>query len=191
MSTYKERAIDCFYNKEFQRALFYFSLALKEDPEDKELRICAILADLALEREEEAMSLFEYYTTSARGENEENETMLEEIIDSLEVGMEKLLSLFETEFVDQKLQEENGIVYDDFMSLVEEQGDFKKAFEDIMFSTKVVISNKEDFLHFLDLLIDHGYVEMSLQYLESAVSMFPNDAQFHSLFRKAQGSLNQ
>jgi tetratricopeptide (TPR) repeat protein len=191
MNTYKERAIDCFYNKEFNRALFYFSLALKENPQDKELRICTILADLALEREEEAMSLFEYYTTSARDDDQESEAMLEEIIDSLELGIEKLLSLFEHQYVEEKLQEENGIVYEDFMELVREAGDFKKAFENIMFSTKVLISNKDDFIHFLDLLIEHGYIEMSLQYLESAVSLFPNDTKFHSLFRKAQGVLNQ
>lgn len=191
MNSYKERAIDCFYNKEFNRALYYFSLALKEDPQDKELRICTILADLALEREEEAMSLFEYYTTSARDDDQESEAMLEEIIDSLELGIEKLLSLFEHQYVEEKLQEENGIVYEDFMELVREAGDFKKAFENIMFSTKVLISNKDDFIHFLDLLIEHGYIEMSLQYLESAVSLFPNDTKFHSLFRKAQGYLNQ
>lgn len=185
MNRYKSLGIESFYNKEFSRALFYFSLALKENPYDKEARICAILADLATEREEEALSLFEYYTMSENS-SEENDTVLEEIIDSLEVGPEKLLSMFENQSLETHIQEEDGIVYEDFLELVKTKGNFKEAFENIMFSTKVLIANKEDFIDFLDNLIEHGYIEMSFRYLESAVSIFPNEIKFHSLLKKAQ-----
>ena len=161
-------------------------MALKENPEDQELRMCAILTDLALEREEEAMALFEYYTMSRSEKNVDSEAVLEEIIDSLDVGLEKLASLFESQSLEDRLQEENGISYEDFISLVHERGGFKKAFEDIMFSTKVLISKKEDFIDFLELLIDNGFTEMSLSYLESAVSMFPGDDRLQTLFQKAQ-----
>lgn len=186
MIKYKERGIDSFYQRDFKNALFNFSLALREAPEDKEVRMCAILADLALEKEEEAMALFEYYTMSRSEENADSEAILEEIIDSLDVGLEKLASLFESQSVEDRLQEENGITYEDFITLVHERGDFRKAFEDIMFSTKVLISKKEDFIDFLELLIDNGFTEMSLSYLESAVSMFPGDDRLQILFQKAQ-----
>lgn len=186
MNNYKELGIESFHNREFSRALFYFSLALKENPHDKEARICAILADLAHDREEEALSLFEYYSTT-QDNSEENDTMLEEIIDSLEVGPEKLFSFFEQQALEEHLLEEDGIVYEDFIHLVQQKGGFKEAFEDIMFSTKVLISNKDDFISFLDQLIEHGYIEMSFNYLESAVSLFPNDSKIHSLIKKAQG----
>lgn len=186
MIKYKERGIDSFYQRDFKNALFNFSLALREAPEDKEVRMCAILADLALEKEEEAMALFEYYTMSRSEENADSEAILEEIIDSLDVGLEKLASLFESQSVEDRLQEENGITYEDFITLIHERGDFRKAFEDIMFSTKVLISKKEDFIDFLELLIDNGFTEMSLSYLESAVSMFPGDDRLQILFQKAQ-----
>lgn len=186
MNNFKALGIESFHNREFSRALFYFSLALKENPHDKEARICAILADLAHDREEEALSLFEYYSTT-QDNSEENDAMLEEIIDSLEVGPEKLFSFFEQQALEEHLLEEDGIVYEDFIHLVQQKGGFKEAFEDIMFSTKVLISNKDDFISFLDQLIEHGYIEMSFNYLESAVSLFPNDSKIHSLIKKAQG----
>ena len=186
MNKYKERGIDSFYQRDFNNALFNFSLALKEAPGDKELRMCAILTDLAFEKEEEAMALFEYYMTNRSEKDRDNEAILEEIINSLDVGLEKLTSLFESQAFENRLQEENGISYEDFITLVHERGDFRKAFEDIMFSTKVLISKKEDFINFLELLIDNGFAEMSLAYLESAVSMFPGDDRLQILFQKAQ-----
>jgi tetratricopeptide (TPR) repeat protein len=186
MSQYKDQGIEAFRNREFTRALFYFSLALQENPKDKEARICAILADLGLEREEEALSLFEYFLMS-QDSQEESDLILEEIIDSLEMGPEKLFSFFEQQALEEHLLEEDGITYEDFIELVDQKGGFKEAFEDIMFSTKVLISNKDDFISFLDQLIEHGYIEMSFHYLESAVSLFPNDLKLHSLIKKAQG----
>ena len=57
-----------------------------------------------------------------------------------------------------------------------------------MFSTKVIISKKEDFIDFLDKLIEHGFIDISFKYLENAVSIFPNEIKFHNLLKKAHGS---
>ena len=70
------------------------------------------------------------------------------------------------------------------MKLIEARGSFKEAFEDIMFSTKVIISRKEDFVDFLAKLIENGFVEISLNYLESAVTLFPNDEQLLTLIKR-------
>lgn len=59
---------------------------------------------------------------------------------------------------------ENGIKYEDFIALIQSRGSFKEVFEDIMFSTKVIISRKEDFVDFLAKLIENGFVEVSLNY---------------------------
>ena len=52
------------------------------------------------------------------------------------------------EFLLNPIQEEveygNGIKYSDFLELINSRGSFKEAFEDIMFSTKVIISNKTE-----------------------------------------------
>ena len=57
-----------------------------------------------------------------------------------------------------------------------------------MFSTRVIITEKEDFLDFLDKLIEHGFSEMALTYLENALSVYPTDKLLTKLLKKlAQG----
>jgi hypothetical protein len=57
-----------------------------------------------------------------------------------------------------------------------------------MFSTKVIITEKEDFVDFLDKLIEHGFSEMALTYLENALSVYPSDKLLAKLLKKlAQG----
>ena len=74
------------------------------------------------------------------------------------------------------------------MQLLTEGDDFKTTFENIMFSTKVIITKKEDFLDFLDKLIEHNFVDMALNYLENALSIYPDDALLSKLLKKlAQG----
>ncbi len=53
-----------------------------------------------------------------------------------------------------------------------------------MFSSKVIITKKEDFLTFLDMLIDNGYNEMALNYLENAITIYPTDLQLRELMKK-------
>ena len=99
---------------------------------------------------------------------------------------EKIAHLFKQSDFEARINAENGIKYEDFMALIESRGSFKEAFEDIMFSTKVIISKKEDFVDFLAKLIENGFIEMSLNYLESAVTLFPNDEQLLLLIKKVQ-----
>lgn len=177
MISYKRHGIKNFFNRNFKNAMLYFSLALQKKPDDKELRTYLTLANLAKNREEEAMALFEFYRASLNNEEfKEGEEDMEKIIDSLEMGFEKIDSIFEAKELEAFLLEENGITYEDFLTLVEERGSFSRAFEDIMFSTRVLISKKEDFIHFLNLLVDNGFTQMALNYLESAVSLFPGDS---------------
>ena len=60
-----------------------------------------------------------------------------------------------------------------------------------MFSTKVIITEKEDFVDFLDKLIEHGYTDMALSYLESALGAYPSDEPLRKLLKKlAKGKMN-
>ena len=108
------------------------------------------------------------------------------MIHPVEDNMGKIGHLFNENEFEARINAENGIKYEDFMSLIQSRGSFKEAFEDIMFSTKVIISKKEDFVDFLAKLIENGFVEISLNYLENAVTLFPNDEQLISLIKKAQ-----
>ena len=186
MNTYIQKGIDKFYEKNFQEAMFQFALALSIDPQSKEARIGAILCDMASQNEEQALALFEYYLLTKENGAEDCEDVMEEIINSVEKHSEKISHLFQNNDFEARINAENGIKYEDFMALIETRGSFKEAFEDIMFSTKVIISKKEDFVDFLAKLIENGFIEMSLNYLESAVTLFPNDEQLLTLIKKVQ-----
>lgn len=186
MQSYFQKGIDLFYERRFSEAMRQFALALNENPDDKASRIGAILCDMALNNEEQATALFEYYILTRENGVNDSEEIMEEIINSVEEHSEKIAHLFQQPDLEARINAENGIKYEDFMALIESRGSFKEAFEDIMFSTKVIISKKEDFVDFLVKLIDNGFIEMSLNYLESAVTLFPNDDQLLSLIKKVQ-----
>ena len=181
-----KRGIESFYSKDFSNALLNFSLALEISPESKEARIGAMLTDLAMEKEDEALSLFEYYLMTKDSGNQNSEKMIEELINSVDFSLESLEALFLQEEIEAKINEENGIAYEDFKIFIEHKSSFKEAFEDIMFSTKVIIHKKDDFIDFLEKLIDNGFKDISLNYFESAVAMFPNDERLLSLVKKVE-----
>jgi tetratricopeptide (TPR) repeat protein len=186
MSTYFQKGVECFYDRNFSEAMQQFAFALSENPHDKEARIGAILCDMALQNEEQAMALFEYYLLTKENGASDCEEVMEELINSVEEHSEKIAHLFKEKDLEERINAENGIKYEDFMRLIEARGSFKEAFEDIMFSTKVIISKKEDFVDFLAKLIENGFIEMSLNYLENAVTLFPNDEQLLDLIKKVQ-----
>jgi hypothetical protein len=186
MSRYLKRALEHFYNKEFKEALFNFSLELEVDNSCNEAKVGAMLCDLAFEKEEEAIALFEYYMITKDTGIKNSEEVIEEIINALEFNLEEISEFLLKKEIEEKIDEENGIAYDDFRTIISEKESFKEAFEDIMFSTKVIIHNKEDFLDFLEQLVENGFKEMSMNYFESAVSMFPNDEKLRSLIQKVQ-----
>ena len=186
MNLHVTLGIDSFYKRDYSLALFYFSLALQEEPDSKDARLGAILSDMANDKEMEAVALFEYYLVSKEDDRENIEDIAMEIIELIDSSAESIYGLIEKKELQYAIDEENGIEYEDFKALIIQRGSFKKAFEDIMFSTKVLISKKEDFVDFLEKLIDNGFSEMSLNYLESAMSIFPNDKKLISLVNRAK-----
>lgn len=182
MISHKDYGIKNFIKHNFENAMLHFSLALQENPEDKELQTYLNLSSLAKEKKDEAIALFEFYTASLK--NSDMREDLDDTIDSLQLGLEKLHNIFESKEIDSYILEENGITYEDFLDLVEQRGSFTRAFEDIMFSTRVLISKKEDFIHFLNLLVDNGFTQMALNYLESATSLFPGDSSLQDVANK-------
>ena len=185
MNEWIKKGIGHFYAKNFSEALKDFSFALNAEPTSKEARIGALLCDMAVDNEEQAVALFEYYLLTKESGVENYESVMEEIIHSVDENREKIAHFFkQNNDFEAKINAENGIKYEDFMNLIEARGSFKEAFEDIMFSTKVIISRKEDFVDFLAKLIENGFVEISLNYLESAVTLFPIDEQLLTLIKK-------
>jgi len=178
-----KQANELFLAGQYSDALRDYSLVLKDFPDSKEAYNGAILSDMAMSGESAGEALFDYYTILRSEDVETADTVISEILQTMDGTLDQLAGLFQ-ETIKQRLDYEDGIMYTEFKELVENDSDFNRIFENIMFSTRVIITEKEDFVDFLDNLIDHGYQEMALSYLESALGVYPNDRQLRNLLRR-------
>lgn len=178
-----ELANELFLAGKYHDALRNYSLALRDNPNSKEAYNGAILSDMAMSEESGAEALYNYYAILRKEDPEQADIVISEILETMDGTLDQLSGLF-NESVKQRLAYEDGIMYKDFKELIKEESDFKRIFENIMFSTRVIITEKEDFVDFLDNLIHHGYQEMALSYLENALGIFPNDKQLRNLLRR-------
>jgi tetratricopeptide (TPR) repeat protein len=185
MSNFKDKAQQLFVGRDYQKALFNFSLALKKSPKDKEARLGAILSDLAMDNEDEAQALFDYYSIIKTQNQQEAVEIIEEIIESLDGGANALSSII-VKALEYKNDNVDGIAYEDFKLLLNNGRSFSELFESIMFSTKVIISNKNDFFEFIESLLRYGYKEMALNYIESASNVYSYDENFRKLLDKVK-----
>ncbi|QOP42739.1 hypothetical protein FJR45_01725 [Sulfurimonas sediminis] len=189
ISKYKilSQAKENFSRAEYKNALDKFAQVLQNDPDSKEAFNGVILSEMAMNGEEGAEALFDYYEILRVEDKEEADAIMSEILESMDGTLEKLSEVF-AEPLRNRLEFEEGILYSDFQKILDEGGDFVETFENIMFSTRVIITNKEDFLDFLDKLIEHDFAQMALTYLENALSVYPGDKLLRKLLKKlAQG----
>ena len=184
INKYKTLALanENFNQENYAEALRQYAQVLQDYPESKEAFNGAILAEMAMSGEEAAEALFDYYEVLREEDAEQADTVISEILQTMDGTVEQLSALF-AEPQRHRLEYEDGILYDDFRQLVKEQGDFKTMFENIMFSTRVLITEKEEFIDFLGQLNRHGYHKMAMNYIETALSMYPNDEQLRVLLR--------
>ena len=111
-------------------------------------------------------------------------------ISSIDKDMEEILKM--VEFKKQEDKQENefedgyALNYQDFLKSEEELG-FQKSFENIIYSTKLVIDNRDDFLDFLEKLLDNGYKDMTLNYIENVMPHFWANDRFIKLQEKLIG----
>jgi len=188
----KKKAENYFYRGEYEKAMQNFSLALMKSPDDKEARIGAILTDMAQENEEKAQAIYEYYQITRELEEDSADEIIESLINSSDINLDLLNQLIDAdEDLVEGYEDDDSINYSDFVKHIDQRGNFKIAYEDIMFSTKVLINKKEDFLDFLEKLIDNGYKDAALNYVEAAMSIFPKDLKLQELFKKVKNSDNK
>ncbi len=189
MSKYKTltQAKESFSRSDYKNALEKFAAVLQNFPNSQEAYNGVILAEMALSGEGGAEALFDYYEVLKEEDKEQADIIMSEILKNMDGSLEKLREVF-AEPLRDRVEFEDGILYKDFKTLVDEGGDFKEIFENIMFSTRVIITQKEDFVDFLDKLIEHDFAEMALTYLENALSVYPSDKLLRKLLKKlAQG----
>jgi len=173
-----------FSQSDYKKALEKFAAVLQNYPNSKEAYNGVILSEMALSGEGGAEALFDYYEVLKSEDKESADEIMSEILENMDGTLEQLSEVL-TEPLRNRLEAEDGILYEDFKQILEANGgDFKKVFDNIMFSTKVIITKKENFLEFLDMLIENGYDEMALNYLENALSIYPTDMALRELLKK-------
>jgi len=189
ISKYKilSQAKESFSKADYKSALEKFAEVLQNYPNSKEAYNGAILSEMAMSGETGAEALFDYYEILQEENKEEADAVMEEILQNMDGTIDKIGEIF-AQPLRERIEFEDGILYSDFKKLLDEGADFKETFENIMFSTKVIITEKEDFIDFLDRLIEHGFEEMALAYLENALAIYPTDKLLINLLKKlAQG----
>lgn len=181
-----KRAESEFLQGDYAKALRSYGLILRDYPTLDEARIGVYLSDLGIESEEEAQALFDYYQM-IKGEKENAADIIDGLIENLDSSKHKLQELL-VEPLEEQIEYGDGIRYSDFLELVKRRGSFKKTFEDIMFSTKVVITNKDEFIDFVTQLANEGFDEMALGYLDASSSLFGNDQDILALYHVVRGN---
>ncbi len=173
LQNYKKLGIEHFYKKDFKIAKIYFSLAYKKR-KNKRLLNFICLCELALKFPKEADLLFDFYLNHYKVLGIDKD--LEDILNTMEFKEEE-----NVEFEDGY-----ALNYQDFLKS-EEQIGFKKSFENVMHSTKLVIDKRDDFLDFLEKLFENGYKDMTLNYIETLMPHFWANDRFIKLQEKFMG----
>jgi len=177
------KAKDSFSKSKFEEAMNQFGEVLQNFPNSKEAYNGVILSEMALSGEGGAEALFDYYEILKEEDGESADIIMSDILQNMDGSLEKLADAF-SQPLRERLEFEDGILYSDFKAIIEKGESFKETFENIMFSTKVIITQKEDFIDFLDNLIEHDFAEMALTYLENALSVYPSDELLRKLLKK-------
>jgi tetratricopeptide (TPR) repeat protein len=175
-----QRAEEQFLRKDYTNALKIYGLILRDYPKHKEAKVGAYLSDMGLDNDEDAQALFDYYQVIKRSSDD-----ADQVIDNLMQAIHSTRIIIQQAFGDDtdKAVQEGGISYGDFIRSIEDKGDFKQAFEDIMFSTKVVITAREDFIDFMKRLIEAEYYDMVLGYLDALAGDPAYDQDIYALYR--------
>ena len=177
------QAKDSFSQADYKNALAKFADVLQNFPNSKEAYNGVILSEMAMSGEGGAEALFDYYEILRTEDQEAADSIMGDILQNMDGSIEKLGEIF-ADPIRERVELEDGILYQDFKDIVASGESFKDTFENIMFSTKVIITKKEDFLHFLENLIDHDYTDMALTYLENALGVYPSDESLRKLLKK-------
>ena len=185
ISKYKtlSKAKESFSSANFEDAMREFAQVLQNYPNSKEAYNGVILSEMALSGEGGAEALFDYYEVLKSEDKESADIIMDEILHNLDTTIEKIGEVLHQPFQD-RLEQEDGLLYEDFEMLLHSGDDFKETFENIMFSTKIIITQKNDFLSFLDQLIENDFIEMAFSYLEYALTLYPGDVTLEKLFDK-------
>ena len=183
LNTLLTRAEEQFTSGKYENALRTYGQLLTEYPTASDAEVGVYLCDIALESAEEAQALFDYYQIIKTEQENAHEVMVN-LLTTLDVSQGQVAEILNTK--EDKAEYKDGISYEDFLQFIDNRGSFKRAFEDIMFSTRVILKNKEEYILFIALLIERGQIELATQFLDSLSHSFANDQEIYTLYHKIE-----
>ena len=181
LDTLLTRAEEQFTLGKYEHALTTYGLLLKEYPTDSDVQIGVFLCDIGMESGEEAQALFDYYQIIKNEQEDAGEVMVN-LLSTLDTSQERVHELLNLDV--DKIEYKDGIGYQEFLQFIDERGDFQRAFEDVMFSTRVILKNREEYILFINALIEKGQKELAIQFLDSLGTAFEKDQEIYALYHK-------
>ncbi len=179
-----QKAKKAFMLKKYATAIQLFNDVIIDNPENKEAKLGLLLCDMASDNEEQAQKLFEYYQLTKAQKKADAEEGIINLINILDKNTNHFVALL-NEYEEAQMNDIDGILYSDFKKIANDKNDFKKIFEYAMFSTKIIFTKKSDFYEFLNLLIDNGMSNISMQYIESLSSDITSDSEIQKIIKRA------
>jgi tetratricopeptide (TPR) repeat protein len=178
-----KQAHSYFTAKEYDKALFLYSQVTSMEPNNVEYQLYCIFCDLGYENDEKAQSLFDYFIVAKDEDLEVAIKHAQDVIDAYDGDNVKMMDIL-NDISSNNVESLNAIEYNDFMQLVHNRGSFKEAYEDIMFSTKVAITSKDDLLDFIEKLIENNFDKTAYSYLDGFNEFFSYDENLTKLYEK-------
>jgi hypothetical protein len=182
------RAEEQFSLGKYESALTTYGLLLREHPSHGDAKIGAFLCDIGMESSQEAQALYDYYQIIKREQDNAGEVMTN-LISTLDSTKDKIGQLLSP--IEERVDYQDGIGYKDFLEFVETRGDFGRAFEDVMFSTKVILKGKDEYINFITELINKGQNELAEQFLDSMSSAFGKNQDIYELYHRLDENKNK
>ncbi|MEA3512329.1 MAG: hypothetical protein U9R37_01910 [Campylobacterota bacterium] len=180
-----KQAHSYFTAEQYDKALFLYSQIVSQEPKNIEYQLYCILCDMGYDNSEKAQGLFDYFTISKDNNFDEAVEYIENFINAYDGDNEKMMNLLK-DISDTNIDALNAIKYEDFMELVNTRGSFTEAYQDIMFSTKVAITTKDELVDFINNLIDNNFNSTAYSYLDGFNEYFSYDKEVTKLYEKLE-----
>ena len=176
------RAEEQFSLGKYRSALTTYGLLLKENPTHSEAKIGAFLCDIGMESDDEAQALYDYYQIIKREQKENATEVMTNLINTLDITKDQIGKLLSPD--EDKIDYQDGISYKDFLKFVEKRGSFSRAFEDVIFSTKVILKSKDEYIEFIRELMKRGQYGLAEQFLDSMSDSFEKSQDIYNLYHE-------
>ncbi len=180
-----EVAHSLYAGRNYLKAMQKYSELVSKYPDSEEFKLYILLCDIATENEEKSNMFYDYFSV-AKIDNLDNAIeYVKGMIKAYDGDVEEITKLLQ-EISSMAVESLDAIDYKDFLELVQSRGNFKEAFEDIMFSTKVAITSKDDFFDFVNKLIENDFSTSAYNYLDGFNEYFSYDSKIQELYKKLE-----